>query len=105
MLNTGSASPGSQDREDHPLLEDQREDLAILGDTVPAVLSADVEDALEHLLHPKKVKIERGGTVDPSSGQKCFSHRDYGASARCRASAALSASAWRVRLAGLGSNL
>lgn len=44
-LNAGSATPGNQDREDHRLLED----LAIPGDTAPAVLQVNVEDAPEHL--------------------------------------------------------
>ena len=38
VLNAGSATPGNQDREDHRLLEDSCEDLAIPGDTAPAVL-------------------------------------------------------------------
>jgi hypothetical protein len=49
VLNAGSPTPWSQDLEDHRLLEDRREDLAIPGDTAPAVLQIIVEDALEHL--------------------------------------------------------
>lgn len=48
-LNAGSPTPCSQDLEDHLLLEVRREDLAIPGDTAPAVLQINVEDALEQL--------------------------------------------------------
>lgn len=49
VLNAGSANPGKQDREDHRPLEDRCEDFAIPGDTAPAMLQVNVEDALEHL--------------------------------------------------------